>query len=201
MKRNTEPSILVPVDFSIYSQKITQVAGALGATHKARVTLLYVVDTTRFVLPENKLTPGLLPELVSIFEASLEKQAQVLVDTFQVQVSTRVAYGSPVDEILKFVHYHPIDMIVSGIADLETDPKTASASTIVRLAAQASCPVWGLVHSRPEGRVLNKASLIRTKIRLHERIKKLKIRSVRPPVELAGVQSSFTERPTTLHGG
>src|SRR5690348_8473228 len=130
MKNLIIKNILVPVDFSEYSRRITLVAGALGATHKAEVTLLYVMDVARFLFPENRLTPELLPELVSIFNANLEKQAQTLRDTFDVQVHIQVLSGCLVDEIFEFVRLHRVDMIVSGIADHPADSAAASASTI-----------------------------------------------------------------------
>lgn len=195
MKNTIMQNILVPVDFSEYSRRITQIAGAVGATHKAEVTLLYVMDTAQFLFPENRLTPELLPELASTFNANLQKQAQTLRDTFDVPVNVQILSGCLIDEILSFVRFHRVDMIVSGIADRPSDSTTASASIILRLASATPCPVWGLVDSKYYRPLSGKAGLIRTKIVLHEPVKKVKIRRARSASEMLIAKSRMTEVP------
>ena len=192
MKNNTVQHILAPVDFSVYSMKISQVACALAATHRADLTLLYVMDVSEFLLPENRLTPELLPEMVSAFEGSLEKQAQILTDTFDVHVHTQVVCGFLVGEVLEYVRHHRVDMIVSGIADHPTNATAASASTILRLASQTSCPVWGLVDKRYYS-LSSKASLIRKKILLHQAVKNVKVHQVRSTPDLIIGKSRMAE--------
>ena len=165
MKKTEDQHILLPVDLSAHSVKTMHVAGALCAENRAHLMLLYVKELSPFLISEDRTTPNLLQELLEVAIKNLKKQAETISETYGVSVDSYVVCGSTSQEILGFISSHPTDIVISGLAE----PNTASqATTMLRVASFAPCPVLGLSDQGSDSNISSRESLIRKKIRLHE---------------------------------
>ncbi|MBT1689462.1 universal stress protein [Dawidia soli] len=167
MKRRIR-NVLVPVDFSPHATKTLHAAAAFCIRNDARLTLLYVMETSAFVFPENRLTPSLLPQLVGAADQSLKKQARLLVDTYGVTVDVRVVCGEVAEEIIRFADTAGMDVVIAGMAREHVTSQPPHRSIERRIASRADCPVLTLSATRKKVPVSGTAGLVKAKIKLYE---------------------------------
>ncbi|HEY3404964.1 MAG TPA: universal stress protein [Ohtaekwangia sp.] len=159
--------ILVATDFSAYATRTQHAAGSLCEESEFRITLLYVLDTSTFLFPENRLTPNLLPELVKVASINLKKQAKLLSNRYGIPVDFQVACGNPAQEILKIIEHDHTDMVITAI---DENQSSESPHKVIarRIAAKTNCPVLTLYSTRASG-PFGMTNVIRKKIGLFER--------------------------------
>jgi nucleotide-binding universal stress UspA family protein len=161
-------NVLVLIDFSRRAVKTLHVTAPLCAKKDAHLTMLYVLTASEFMLPENKLTPILLPELIGVANESLRKQASSLSKSYKVSVDLHVAWGDTTEEALRFIRNNNVDVVVSGIAEDHNASASTKGSIALRVAKRTSCPVLSLDHVQKYNPSSSVVSLIQTKIKLHE---------------------------------
>jgi nucleotide-binding universal stress UspA family protein len=165
--KNEIKNVLVATDFSAYATRTQHAAGTLCAQNECHITLLYVLETSPYLFPENRLTPTLLPELVSVADENLRKRANILSRQYGIPVNAQVVCGSPADEILRVVKAENADMVITGIDDKQAGESVRKAIAR-RIAARTECPVLALDDTKEINTLSEKASVINTKIKLYE---------------------------------
>lgn len=109
--------ILVPTDFSEYSDKALQEALDIAKQHRAKVYLLHVIHeeihrcSVDFCLSD-ELIDRFKKQMVDGAYEALRKQAEKFPETKEIDFATDVKEGVPYDAILKEEQERGIDLIV-----------------------------------------------------------------------------------------
>ena len=113
-------TILVPHDFSSSANHAAAVARDEAKSHGAKILLLHVIDLPHQISPDTALVPDQTGAPISIkdyassaAEAHLEDIAARLAKD-GAKPATFIRFGSPHDEITKFVDEMKVDLIVMG---------------------------------------------------------------------------------------
>lgn len=138
--------ILVPTDFSEYSDKSLGQALDIAMHYKAQVFLLHVVhgeehfysgDYTIF----NELTQKVKNATLARAEESLQEQLDRFPQARDVEVVTTIRQGVPYDEILKEGKEKGIDLIVIASLGRMGISKYLIGSVACNVLKGAKCPV------------------------------------------------------------
>jgi len=138
--------ILVPTDFSQYSDKALQQALDIAKQYQAKVFALHVIHEQitqcvyDYCLPTAEVQRA-EEQLVASAEQNLQKQLEKFPAAKEVEVSTDVRKGHPSEEILKEEEERGIDLIV--VASLgQTGLRKYLIGSIARNVLKgAKCPV------------------------------------------------------------
>lgn len=130
-------SILLPTDFSEYSDHALAVAGSLARDHGARLVLLHVVEG-EIVAGESGIW---LPPAQGTLEEARERLETLPVPDPSLPVEHRVASGFPVDEILRLAEKEPFDLIVMGTHGRTGLSRLLMGSVAEQVLRRAQCPV------------------------------------------------------------
>jgi universal stress protein A len=138
--------ILVPTDFSDYSDKALSQALDIAREYKARVYLLHVVNLT---IQQCVVDYCLSEEMVKQIEAqamnsareNLQKEAEKYPKAKEVEVSVDVRNGIPAEEILKEEADKGIDLIVIASLGKSGLFKYLIGSVARNVLKGSKCPV------------------------------------------------------------
>ena len=138
--------IMVPTDFSEYSDRAVAQGLDIARQYKAKLFLLHVVheDVHRgnfdFTLPE-----GVVREMkdgaVSSANTSFQKELDFFPRSREVEVSTSVRHGIPYDEILKEGEEKKIDLVVIASLGRSGLAKYLIGSVARNVLHGSKCPV------------------------------------------------------------
>ncbi len=142
-------TVLVPTDFSEFSELAADYASEIASRFEAEVQLLHVLQNPVLMLPEPDAGAGFvdMEELRrstenSLKEWSRDRCGQVL----NIKCETRV--GSPFVEIVRYARDCEIDLIVMGSHGRSGLVHVLLGSVAERVVRKAPCPVLTV---RPEG--------------------------------------------------
>jgi nucleotide-binding universal stress UspA family protein len=141
--------ILVPTDGSQNSVQAGRLAIRMAALHNARLTLLYVLDTTiadeiAYVIPKNM--GAVKQELEAKGRTYLDYLAR-LAQSSGVKAERVIRHGTPYSEIADLAREQDADLIVIGRVGCRGARCALVGSVAERVIEYAHCPV--LVVSQP----------------------------------------------------
>ncbi|WP_256295955.1 universal stress protein [Haloarchaeobius salinus] len=134
-------SVLVPFDGSALAQQAVEFA--CERFPEADITALFVVDTTVTHQPE-KYVGVKLGEIYEQREsegAALLEEAETLAETYDVELTTAIEHGRPVDEILDYVADHDVDHVVLGSHSHDRFERFFLGSIAERVSERVPVPV------------------------------------------------------------
>lgn len=135
--------ILVPFDFSVYSEKALTWALAMAERWRARILLLHVI-------PRPAYPPMLMGSMFDVveFEARLQADAEARAREVvtqaghkTVQIDTQVVIGEPFHDICRIAEQEKIDLIVMGSHGRTGLSHVLLGSVAERVVRHAPCPV------------------------------------------------------------
>jgi len=131
--------LLIPTDFSTYSENAARRGKALADTFGARMTLMHVVDYAppAYVSAELPGDIGTPESLAKRAGAELEEWATRL---GLADVDRIVVVGTPKHEIVDFAHENAVDLVVIGTSGMGA-MKRILGSTTNRVLHDAPCDV------------------------------------------------------------
>lgn len=134
-------NVLVPTDFSEYSQPALEVAIDLSLAHRAGLTLLHVHDTPAFELPDGyvKNMPSELDRVYGQIQRRLVGLERKVRSSGVQRVELRTLQGAVVEEILGFAS--GFDFIVMGTHGRAGLERLVLGSVAQQVLERASCPV------------------------------------------------------------
>jgi universal stress protein A len=143
--------ILVPLDFSEFSDRALQYAARLAREFKAELFLLHVVEAfpIDYILGIKAAEEANRRQLEQ-GESRLRKVSDRLTAENSITASASVSFGKPFQQIVEFARMHEIDLIIiatHGYTGLKHIQLGSTAEMVVR---NATCPV--LVLPNPDGR-------------------------------------------------
>jgi nucleotide-binding universal stress UspA family protein len=108
--------LLVPVDFSMHSKEVLQVAADLGRRYEASITVVHVCEHQLFSVPESfrLYDPTQLPRMMDHLRQLLENTRHDLRAAAAMSVDTALLQGTPFAEIVRFAQEGNYDLIVMG---------------------------------------------------------------------------------------
>jgi len=139
-------SILVPTDFSEFSDKAFKYALDIAKRNNARIFLLHVIDGTiqRFIADyciDTKVVERVVSESVITSNANLQKMIDSISEKKEVKIITDVRRGVPYEEILKNQQEQEIDLIVIASHGRTGLKKLFIGSVAEKVIREAECTV------------------------------------------------------------
>jgi nucleotide-binding universal stress UspA family protein len=146
--------ILVPTDGSQNSVQAGRLAIQMASLHNARLTLLYVLDTTiadeiAYVIPKNM--EAVKQELETKGRTYLDYLAR-LAQSSGVKAEQVIRHGTPYSEIADLAREQDVDLIIIGRVGCRGARCALVGSVAERVIEYAHCPV--LVVSQPPASVI-----------------------------------------------
>jgi nucleotide-binding universal stress UspA family protein len=145
--------ILVPTDFSKFSQNALTYGVAFAEKFGAELYLLHVVQDLAVFIPEAVL-PAPLPvppidQFIAAARAALDRVVQGL-NLTGVAPHSEVVEGAPFPEIVRFAKVKEIDLIVMGTHGHSGLAHVLLGSVAERVVRKAPCPVLTVRHPEHE---------------------------------------------------
>jgi nucleotide-binding universal stress UspA family protein len=134
--------ILVPVDFSPYSQKALRYGRTLAHAFEANLHLLHVLDQ-----PIHPAHYGLGDDLLIRLNPEIQRRSQEEMERLisqlggEVKCQTHVREGRAYSEIVRFVQEEECDLVVMGTHGLSGLEHFLLGGTTEKVMRHASCPV------------------------------------------------------------
>jgi len=145
----TIKKILVPTDFSDYSDQAMQYATMLARAFKARILLIHVIESLTYTVTDTLLVTDHFVALKTIAEPLLEN-ARKKIQKKGLRVETNLLTGVPYREILNKASRSGADMIVMGTHGRTGVEHLLLGSVAEKVVRLATCPV---VTIRPVTRI------------------------------------------------
>ena len=141
----TPKSILVPTDFSEFSDRAVRQAADIAEQNNAKVFLLHVVDKLQQCAIDYCIPMETMMKVQSDSEKEAAKRMQEEVDKIakakKIDVVFDVKSGVPYEEILKEQQERKADLIVIASHGRTGLLKTLIGSVAERVMREAKCPV------------------------------------------------------------
>ena len=138
-------SILVPTDFSEYSDRAVKQAVDIAEQNNAKITLLHVVDKLQQCAIDYCIP---LETMMKVQEDSekearrrMQEEANRILQSKKIDVAFDVKAGVPFEEILKQKQDRKADLIVIASHGRTGILKTLIGSVAERVMREANCPV------------------------------------------------------------
>lgn len=135
--------ILVPVDFSAYSEQAVRVASELARRYDAALSIIHVYEPLAYALPEGYvlMNSEQLKELWSRFDVELAAVKRLATEGGAPRVETHLLQGLAVDEICRVAEKQGFDLIVMGTQGRRGLSHLLMGSVAERVLRLAPCPV------------------------------------------------------------
>jgi len=137
--------ILVPTDFSKFSDDALKQAYDMAKQYKAKIYLLHVVGLIQQCVVDycldQQTTNALEKKAVKAAEDMMQKQIKKVVKSKDVEIVPDVAKGTPYVEILKEQKSKKIDVIVIGSHGMTGILSHLMGSVAEKVLRGAKCPV------------------------------------------------------------
>jgi nucleotide-binding universal stress UspA family protein len=137
-------SILMPTDFSELSERALRTAIAICKRHKAKLTLLNVIDVFLFSSSNDILMPYYYQAnetVIKTIEENLNKLAKKFSSQSHLKIDAIVVKGNPADIICRIAEEEKHDMIVMGTHGASGIRNLFIGSNAFRVIKYAPCPV------------------------------------------------------------
>lgn len=148
---NAYTHIVVATDGSECAQAASNEASKLASALGAKLTLVYVFDPIKYVLPEGYVpyTPDQFSNMTDHFAQMLNREKTRVEQLGAPSVETRLLQGTPNEEINAFAQQSNASLLVIGTHGRGALARMLLGSTAERLVRSATIPVLTVRH--PEG--------------------------------------------------
>jgi universal stress protein A len=145
--------ILVPVDFSSYSDRVLDYATTIAQGFKARVILMHVIEPFHYSVTDTLNVVDHDRALKTIAASLLDNSCKML-HKRGLSVDIHLASGSPHREIVKKSHLEKVNMIIMGTHGRTGLEHILFGSVAEKVLRMAPCPVL-TVRSELRGKKAN----------------------------------------------
>lgn len=145
-------TILVPHDFSASANHATAIARNEAKAHGGTIVLLHVVDLPYQLSPDAVIVPEATGAPISVKQyavQSAEAHLQDIADRLAkdgVTATGVIKVGTPVDEIIRTVDEHKIDLVVMGTHGRTGIRHLMAGSVTERVVRASRVPVLTIRH-------------------------------------------------------
>jgi nucleotide-binding universal stress UspA family protein len=144
MPPKAKENILVPVDFSEYSQKALANTKEFAKSYEARIHLLHVIEETihpAYSLSGKSSIFDIVPNIKEDCERRLKKMISETIGD-EVKTEIHIVSGQAANEIINFAKINSMDLIVIATHGLTGLEHLLLGSTTEKVVRMASCPVF-----------------------------------------------------------
>ncbi len=138
-------NILVPTDFSEYSDKALQEAIDIARQYKGKITLLHVIELVIHCTVDYCLDPQTITQVEMESITASKKMIQDQINKFPeakaVEVITDIRKGAPYEEILKAQEEKKFDLIVIASHGQTGLMRFLVGSVAEKVLRHSKCPV------------------------------------------------------------
>ncbi len=138
-------SILVPTDFSEYSDRAIKQAVDIAEQNNAKIFLLHVVDRLQQCAIDYCIPLEVMQKVQSESEKEatkkMQEEADKILQSKKIEVAFDVKSGTPYEEILKEQQERTADLIVIASHGRTGILKSLIGSVAERVMREAKCPV------------------------------------------------------------
>ncbi len=138
--------ILVPTDFSVYSDNAIKQAIDIAKQNKAKIFLLHVIDdgfqqcAVDYCLNEGTVQ-SVLKESIKNAQDKLHQEVKKITDSNNIEIVYEAKRGIPYEEILKEQEEKKIDLIVIASHGKTGILKNLMGSVVDKVTRRAKCQV------------------------------------------------------------
>jgi nucleotide-binding universal stress UspA family protein len=142
MKRDIK-LIMIPTDFSEFSESALRTGISVAKRLNARIMLLHVLDRYVYLQPTEVFLPDVrtIPDLNSMIEDRINKIADKISNENGLDVTGKVTDGQPYEEICRLAFEENADLIVIGTHGESGLRQFFIGSEAYRVIKHAPCPV------------------------------------------------------------
>jgi nucleotide-binding universal stress UspA family protein len=138
--------ILFPVDFSDQNRDIAPHVVCMARRHKARVTMLSVLETASVAYSGFEYGPGI--DLAPMMDERKERIDSFLKDEFQdVPTARVVVQGDPASRISAYCEQEKVDLIMMPTHGYGPFRRFLLGSVTAKLLHDVKCPIWTSSHT------------------------------------------------------
>ena len=138
-------SILVPTDFSEYSDRAIKQAVDIAEQNNAKIYLIHVVDQLQQCAIDYCIPVEVMQKVQSDSEKEavkkMQEEARKILQSSKIEVAFDVKSGTPYEEIVKEQQDRKADLIVIASHGRTGILKTLIGSVAERVMREAKCPV------------------------------------------------------------
>lgn len=145
--------ILVPTDFSKFSEAALKYAAAFADKFGAEIHLLHVAQDLALFIPDMvTVTPPLVPTIEQITSAATEAFERLVRENHleKFTIHRAVREGPPFSEIVRYAKEKEIDLIVMGTHGRGALAHMLLGSVTEKVVRKAPCPVLTVRHPEHE---------------------------------------------------
>ena len=143
--------ILVPTDFSEFSEHAIRYGCELGKRFDAELHLLNVVEDMYPIVPEPGMSTAMSPTYLDDLSESSRRAIENIPKAEMIEgltVQRKVLTGTPFLEVIRYAREHDIDLIVIGTHGRSGLVHALMGSVAEKVVRKSPCPVLTV---RPEG--------------------------------------------------
>lgn len=135
--------ILVPVDFSVHSERALQTAVSLARDSEAALTIVHVFEPLAIAVPEGYqlFTEQQLERMFAEIERELAEQKRRAEASGLQRVATQLLHGFAASEVVQFAREGGFDLIVMGTHGRRGVSHLLLGSVAERVGRLGPCPV------------------------------------------------------------
>jgi nucleotide-binding universal stress UspA family protein len=145
--------ILVPTDFSKYSENAVKYAAAFAEKFGAELHILHVVQDMAVFIPEAVLVTPMMTPPIDQFKAAAQAALEKVIKDLNLsglKVQTEIAQGVPFAEIIRTARDKDVDLIVMGTHGRTGLVHMLLGSVAEKVVRKAPCPVLTVRHPEHE---------------------------------------------------
>jgi nucleotide-binding universal stress UspA family protein len=136
-------SVLIPTDYSDLSESALKVGIAIAKRHKAKVTILNVVDRLSYFPPTKVFSSDfrMTPNIFSTVGEKLQELADIIKKKSGIKATLKILEGRPSDLICQLAFEDNISLIIMGTHGTTGMRDLFIGSEAIRVVKNATCPV------------------------------------------------------------
>ena len=143
--------ILYPIDFSEYTEEITNYALSIAKKYSSELHLLHVIPNLTYFTPyESFLTPENLVAIEKNIETEIEKDFDKIISKIDIPVKKIIRTGVTFVEIIDYIKEEGIDLVVMGTHGRSGIEHILIRSVAEKVVRKSPCPVMTV---RPKGKL------------------------------------------------
>lgn len=134
--------ILYPIDFSEYTEEITNYAVSIAKKYSSELHLLHIIPNLNYYTPyESFLTPENLIDMERNIEKEIEKDFNKVIKKIDVPVNKIIKTGVTFVEIIDYIKEEGIDLVVMGTHGRSGIEHILIGSVAEKVVRKSPCPV------------------------------------------------------------
>ncbi len=162
--------ILIPYDFTLQSKGPTLQGVEIAKLLKAEVYILHVITNSSFSISDSETSPLLINNYEEAIAEKMKAIKNEILNKYEINVETFIAFGNIVNEILEFSKKHYIDQIIMGTHGASGYKEMFIGSNAQRIVTLSKVPVLTILNNTHDSEFKNILLPINSNIYSREKV-------------------------------